>query len=879
MLLARIRALIARLGGLARPRRTEVDLDEEIATHLELLTDDLRRRGLSPADARTAAHRAFGGADQMKEEWRDQQALPMLDAFLRDTRVGVRRVAHAPGFAIASSLSLALGISAATIVYGWVSAVLTAAAPIADMDRLVGVWLHNRAQSETKTVVSAADFDAWRRRQTAFDLLVAQRSGSANVSGGVEPVRVQSAWVTADYFQLFSARPVLGREFTSDDERPGAARIALLGDRFWRDRWAGRGDVLGQQIRVDGAAATIVGVLPRNDYSPDLLMPLTLDPAAPDYRERALFVSARLKPAVTLDEARMTMQAIGEQLEREEPDAYRGWSINTRPLQEEFVGSQARLIFALLAASAGAVLLIACINIANLMLARGLSRARELALRTALGASRSRLVRQMLAESAALAAAGGALGLLAAWWGLQLMRGWFQAGAPYMERAAIDARVLAFALGATLLSALLFALLPALAATRETHMGALREGGRGTGSPSTRRLRGALVCGEVAGATLLVILALFFLRTLAAIRALPPGFETRNLLTWRLALPRAAYASDASVAAFYDRLLARAAAMPGAVVAGATSRAPTAGGRFNPNRTVIIEGRSAASDDARFADDLTITPGYLEALRVPIREGRAIAASDSVDAPLAAVVNATMARRYWAGTSPLGARIRLGDEPSPDAWRTVVGVAGDIRNDDIDAPTLPQVFVPLAQRPERDMTVVVRTADNPIAHVGDARAAVAMIDRNQPLFDVRSMDQLLEEDVRGTVVLVGLASIFGVVSLALAATGIYGVLAYSVAQSTREIGIRMALGSTASAVLARVIRQGLGPVLIGLSMGLAAAAGLSRALAGILFGVSSSDPATYAAAMAVMIGTALLACVIPAGRAARTDPLVALRCE
>jgi putative ABC transport system permease protein len=525
------------------------------------------------------------------------------------------------------------------------------------------------------------------------------------------------------------------------------------------------------------------------------------------------------------------------------------------------------------------LLLIAAVNITNLSLARATGRLKEVATRTALGAARVRVVRQLVTETTLLTLVGGGLGLALGYWGLGALATLGLADMPRAHEIRMDGVVIVFILVVALVLGVIVGAVPAMHIAGTNLNVVLREDGRtGTAGRGARTIRGALVVAQVALAFVLLLGAGLLMASFQQLLNVDPGFRPEHVLTGRVSPLKTRYSDEDSLRSYTSRALERIRALPGVEAAGATSFLPFS---WDSNSSVIIpEGYVMSPGESVVSpNQLYVTPGYLEALRVPIREGRAIAASDSVDAPLAAVVNATMARRYWAGTSPLGARIRLGDEPSPDAWRTVVGVAGDIRNDDIDAPTLPQVFVPLAQRPERDMTVVVRTADNPIAHVGDARAAVAAVDRNQPLFAVRSMDQLLEEDVRGTVVLVGLASIFGVVSLALAATGIYGVLAYSVAQSTREIGIRMALGSTASAVLARVIRQGLGPVLIGLSMGLAAAAGLSRALAGILFGVSSSDPATYAAAAGVMIGTALLACVIPAGRAARTDPLAALRCE
>ena len=873
-----LRVFMQRLLALVTRRLRRGDLDDEIATHLDLLTEDGVRRGLSPEAARAAAYRVFGGSAQLKEQYADQQGLPVLEDVGRDLMVAARTLRRSPWFVISASVTLALGIAATTVVFSWVSAVLSAAAPIQGMDRLAGVWLHNRAQGEMKTVVSAADFDTWRRRQTSFEQFAAQRETAFNLSGADQPVRTAAAAVTTDYFTVFSAQPILGRGFVPGDEQIGAPPVAVLGYRFWQRRFNGSPDVLGRELRLDGVPTTIVGILPRNDYSPDLAVPLRIDPGSPDFRERALFVSARLKPNVSLDEARASMQALGEDLERTEPAVYTGWSINTRPLQEEFVGPRARLVFALLAAAAGAVLLIGCVNVANLQLIRGASRAREFAVRTALGASRVRLVRQLLAEGVIVATGGGTLGVLLSYAGLQTLRGWFEAGAPYMERAVVDGRALAFALVATAVATGVFALVPAFRTMQAIPSAALRDGSYGTFGHGSRRVRGALVGGEVAIAVLLVMLAVLFVRGLVAIQRIAPGFDTQGLLTMRVTIPATRYATDANVSAFYDRVLDRLRSTPGVIDVGATARLPAAGSRFNPNRTVVIDGRVPAPDDTWFANDLTISPGYLEALRVPVRQGRALAASDAAPSPLVVLVNETMARRFWADASPVGARIRLGDEPR-DLWRTVVGVVGDIRNDDIDAPPLPHVYVPLAQRPTREMTLALRTTDDPLSHVAQARTAVAAVDPDQPLFEIQTMEQVLEDDLRQTVVLVGLAGLFAAVALALAATGIYGVVAHGVAQATREIGIRLALGATRSAVVGQVTRQGLIPVAIGLVTGAVVGAGVSRLLAGLLYGVSASDPLNYFVTVGVLAAAALLACVVPAVRAARTDPLTALRCE
>ena len=807
-----------------------------------------------------------------------------MRTLLQDLRYGVRTLRRAPGFAAISMLTLAIGIGATSLMFSWVTTILSAAAPVEHMDRLAFVWSHNRTQGETKNLVSLEDFVEWRRHQQSFDRFSAQRRGEVNLSGADQPVRASADFVTADVFEIFSQPPSLGRAFRPEEEQPGSPHVVILSDRFWRERFGGRIEVLGREVLLDGRPATIVGVLPKSDFAQDLRLPLVIDDASRDYGEHSVVVVARLRDGVSLEQARADMAGIGEQLERERPDTHRGWSVNTRPAQEEFVGPQARLVFALLAAAAGAVLLIGCANIANLMLARGIARARELAVRSAMGASRMRLVRQMLAESLVLAVAGTAAGLLVAQWGLGLLRAAFGADPAtrsIMERAVIDGRVLAFAAAACLLSTLVFGLLPALQSARSEVTHTLRDGSRATGSLRARRLRAVLVGAEVAMAVLFLVFAMLSMRTLASLQRIEPGFDGTNILTLRVSLPEVRYATDAAVTAFYDRVVVRLRASQDVITAGAGARVPAAGSRFNPNRSVVIQGRAAAPGETQFAADLTVTPGYLETLRIPLRRGRGLTAADDAGAALAVVVSDTMVRRYWNGEpdAALGARIRLGDELSPAAWRTVVGIVGDVRNDDIDSPPLPMVYVPLAQRPSREMTIALRTTGDPLAHVAAARAAVAAVDPEQPVYDVKTMARILEEDLRQSVILITILGIFAGVALALAAVGIYGVVAHAVAQRTHEIGVRIALGAAVGDVLSLVVRQGFAPVAAGLGVGIAAALGASQLLGSILYGVTPTDAVTYASVVAILAAVALVACIAPARRAAKVDPLLALRSE
>ncbi len=805
-----------------------------------------------------------------------------MTTLIHDLRFAIRTLRRAPGFTLVAILTLALGIGATAIMFSWMLVIVTAANPAPDMDRLAAVWSHNRTQGEAKNVVSPHDFVEWRRRQRSFDRFAAFRTGAVNFSGADRPVRVSALFATADFFEVLKRTPILGRPLRPEEELPGAPLVAILSERFWRERFGGREDVLGRTVSIDGRTATIVGVLPPDDFSEQVALPLTIDQASPAYFERSLFVFTRLKPGVSLEQARADMAGIGRQLEGERPDTHRGWAVNTTPLSEEFIGPQARVIFALMIGAAFAVLLIGCANIANLLLARGISRARELAVRAALGASRLRLVRQMLAESLILAIGGGAAALLVAHWGMAALRASFDVGNASMERVALNGPVLAFAACAALFSTMVFGALPAWQSARSASSDDLREGARSTGGGGrTGRLRASLVVAEVTLAVLFLIVAVLSMRSLAAVQRIEPGFDTTNLLTMRISLPEARYGSDAAVAAFFTRAVEGVRVGRGVLSAGAAARMPATGSRWNPNRSLVIEGRPAPAGETRFAADLTVMPGYLETLRFPVRVGRALRDGDGGNAPLVVVVSDTTVRRYFNGNAEkaIGARIRLGDEPEPGAWRTIVGVVGDVRNDDIDAPPLPMVYVPLLQRASREMTIVMRTAGDPLAHVEEARAAVADVDAAQPIYEVKSMDQILEEDLRQSVIIIGIIGIFGLVALVLAALGIYGVVAHAVARRTHEIGVRMALGAAIGDVIRLVAWHGFVPVAIGLALGLAGGLAVSQVMRGILYGVTPGDPATYATVVAALAAVAILACAAPARRATRVDPITAIRAE
>jgi putative ABC transport system permease protein len=793
-----------------------------------------------------------------------------------DLKTAVRQLRRAPGVALAAVLTLAVGIGSTSAVFSFIVAVMSASSPVDDMDRRVAIWSRNRAEAETKNAVSPGDFVEWRRRATLLDGVIATRGRSATLGGLDNAVRVSVQEVTGSYFEFFRWSPVIGRTFTPADDIPGAPRVIVVSYEFWRDQMASRPDAVGMTVRLDGEPATIVGVLPRMAAVGGIYVPLGLDPAGADRTTRNLFIFARLRDGVSLEQARAEMDTIGQALEAEFPTTHRGWSVNTRPLQEEFIGPQARLAFAILAGAVASVLLIGCVNVANLLLARGFARRGELAVRVALGAASWRIARQLLVECGVIAVAGAAASVLISRWTVQF----FQSTAPlaidspWMDAGGLNLRALSITGLAAIVATIASGLAPILASRRADLVSGLQASGR-SGIRANRRLTASLVAAEIALAVMLLIVSGLLMRTLIAIESLDPGFDVSNTLTATITLPQATAPADAS--RWFERAIARVRTLPGVLAAGATSRVPFAGSRFNPNRGLEIEGRtSAAPDEGTWAVDYIVTPQLLETLGVRLVEGRTFTDGDGAGAPLVAIVSRAMAQRFWPGRSPVGARLRQGDEAAGE-WRTVVGVVGDIRNDDADAPPIPYLYVPLAQRAARTMTLVMRSASEAAALTPSLRRAIAELDRDQALYDVRTMQDVLAADLAGSRVLIEILTAFALIALGLAGLAVWAVAAQSVGQRTREIGVRVALGATARQVTRLMAMQAFVPIAIGLALGLIAGLGVARIMRSVLFQVSPNDPITIAVTIATLATVGLIATLGPALRAARLDPLAALR--
>ncbi|MGN6391591.1 MAG: ABC transporter permease [Gemmatimonadales bacterium] len=802
-----------------------------------------------------------------------------MDALLHDLRYAIRTLRRQPGFALTALLTLAVGIGANVAIFSAVNGVLLRPLSFVQPERLIRVWgMHPQIGHES---ASLPDFLDWRAQAASVVRLSALSNTVFTLTGTGEPEMIPGAFVTADFFRTLGVAPLAGRGFAAGEDTRAGAHIAVLGEGLWRRRFGGDPGIVGRTIRLDGRAYDVVGVVPasaRIQAPIDVWTPLVTDTVL-NRRSDFLHVIGRLAPGASLAQARQELATVARRLADRYPDSNTDWSVDVVPLRESVVGPvhTALLLFLL---AVGLVLLIACANVANLMVARAAARERELVVRTALGASRRRLIRQLLTESVLLALAGGGLGVLLAGWGVHGLTRLDLGTLPRADEIALDGRVLVFALALSVTTGVLFGLVPALRFASGPADG-LRDGGRAVaGGRALRRIRSGLVLGEVALAFVLLIGAGLLVRSFDRLLRVDPGFRSDGLLTARLLLPGLTYPSDASQARFLETAVERLAAVPSVRAAAAVSDAPL--GDAPPYLTFSIQGQApSARGTVQDVELFSASPSYFETLGMPLVQGRLFEASDRAGAPAVALVNQAAAHRYFGGRSPLGARITF-DDPADTAaqWMTVVGLVGDIHHAALDEPSYPQVYLPIAQAPGRWMVLVARAASgDPIALAPVMRRVVGDLDPSLALSRVGTMDQRIAavtERPRLSALVLGS---FAAGSLLLAALGIYGVVSYAVVQRTRELGIRMALGAAQHSVVSMVVRQGMAPVAAGLGVGLAAAWVASRVLQSLLFGVGTSDPVTFLAVTTFLSGVALLACYLPARRAALSDPNAALRAE
>ncbi len=816
-----------------------------------------------------------------------------MSAFTQDLRYALRQLRRNPGFAAVVILTLTLGIGANTAVFSVLHGVLLRPLPYAEPDELVAIWtryLPSTGQDIPQFPVSAPEIVDYRDASRALEDVIPHRWSDRTLTGeGQDPVRVRVGFVGAGLLSLLGAGPALGRTFVEEEEAPGASRTVLLSHVLWRERFGGDPEVVGRTVELDGEAARVVGVMPEDFVFPDasvrLWTPLGWNETdLPSRGNHYLQAIGRLAPGVGLERAEAELEAIMGAWSEEYEHYAMGHFLFLRPLHEDLVGDVGPVLWLLMTAVL-LVLLVACANVANLFLARSQTRTRETAVRAALGAGRGRLIRQLLTESGVLAALGAVGGLALAAWGTGALARIDPGAIPRLEAVRLDATVLFFTGALAVATALAFGLVPAFRAARSGLAAAARSHVRAGGDAGGRRFRSALVAAEVTVSVVVVVAAGLLVRSFQELSAVDPGIEPRGVLTFDLSLPSAEYPASEQAPAFFERLLERIRGLPGVRSAASISVLPLTGAP--PRVDFQVEGEPAPPGGipAWNADVLYVQPGYFETMRIPLLRGRTFEAADRADRHLVAVVNRAAVRRYWPDEDPIGVRFTYDAGAEPIAWITIVGVVADTKVDGLDAETRPQVFLPHDQlrvaqgSPGRYQSVVVRTEGDPLALAPAVRGVVRELDPGLALANLRTADDVVEASVARPRLTAELLASFGFLALLLSAIGIYGVVGYSVARRSREIGIRMALGADRRRVLRLVLRQGMGPVAAGALAGLAAALAATRLLSSLLFGVSPADPAVFASVVVLLAAVGLLACWLPARRALRVDPATTLRYE
>ena len=801
-----------------------------------------------------------------------------------DFRYAWRMLRKSPGFAGIAVLMLALGIGANTAIFSLISAAFLRPLPFPDPGRLVAIWEDTPLFGMKYSPPAVGNYSEWKASNQVFDNMGALESWPFRLSGPAEPEEVYGSIVTASLFDTLRVKPVLGRSFLPEEDYPGPAKTVVLSYRLWRRRFAADPAIIGKQTLVNGEKHTVVGIMPQGFRFPDmqeLWVPMGAFFSREEFSNRGrhnLMVVARLKSGTSIQRANENLRAIAGRLAREYPRTNANVGAFASPLREHSTGTL-RNLYAILLGAVAFVLLIACANLANLLLARAAGRQREIAIRTALGAGRMQIARQLLAESLLLSGAGAGLGLLLAMWSFRFLAKLIPSEIAAMTPLGIDRLALAFTAGLALLTTLVFGGVPIVQALRADLNEALKQGGGRSGaSGRAGGMRGALVVCEVALSLLLLVGAGLMIQSFSRLRGVDPGFPSRNLLTMRVAPSMVRYAEPAQRVAFYRQVLRRIQALPGVKSAGFSIGIPVAfKGWYNG---VLPEGAAeAAGGEMPTANYRVVTSDYLQTLRVPLRHGRYLEERDGPDAPLVAVINETMARRFWPGTDPIGKRFKQGGWGPEAPWYTVVGVVGDIRGNGLDAPTRPEMYFSYQQQPAAPSGLIIRTLAPPESVASAVRREIRAVDAEQPVSDMMTMDEVLDQEVSHRRLQSTLLGAFSALALLLASFGLYGVLSYTVARRTREIGIRLALGARPGAILSSVIRQAMLLTATGVAIGIVAALALARTLGSLLFGVSARDPWTIGGTALLMLAISALASAGPARRAMQVDPIVALREE
>jgi putative ABC transport system permease protein len=844
--------------------------------------------GMGPMEARYAAQRRFGKQILLGEVSRDMWSFRFLETLFQDLRYGVRTLLKNPWFTLIAVITLALGIGANTAIFSLTSAIVLRPFDLPDLDRLVWVYETAPQQDNFFSGMSPADFADLRRQQKVFAGLAAFRSSNSNLTGVGEPERVRNSEVTAEFFRMLGVEAALGRAFLPDEEQAGRGQVAVLGYGLWQRRFGADPKIVGATISLDEKAYTVIGVMPERFDFPkpvELWTPLALGSEAwNERREQSLQVVARLNAGVELGQANAEVEALAARLAEQYPQTNAGRGATVRLLRRRPGSEYDQVFLNLLMAAAGFVQLIACVNIANMQLARASSRSREMAVRVALGARRVTLVRRLLTESLLLGLLGGVCGSLASFGLVDFIRGSIPLDqTQYIqgwESIRVNDRVMIFTLVVSLASSVVFGLVPSLRFSNPNLNEALKEGGRSDGGGAGgQRLRKALIVAEVALSLALLVGAGLMVKGSARMtEKQQKGFDPRHALTLRAALSPSRYADGRRIAAFHRQAQERLSALPGVESATSTSFLPGSGIWISTE--FQIEGRPAPPPgQERVSSFQKVGADYFRTLRIPVIKGREFSADDVEGTPPVAVVSETLARRYFPNEDPLGRRVKVSALESAAQWHTIVGVTGDVPRFMLDREMQPMLYLPNQQLPDRDACIVVRASGSPMAAVPAVRAQIAALDDKLPLYEIKSHEQVIADRMAGLRLIAALMVMFGALALVLASVGIYGVMAYAVSQRTREIGVRVALGARPQDVLRLVVGQSLKLAALGLAIGLPVALALGGVMAGALFGVVALEPMTFVGFMLLLTGVALLAGYLPARRAMRVDPMIALRFE
>jgi predicted permease len=870
----------------------EQELTEEMDAYLEMLIESNLKDGLNPIEARREALIEIGGIEQVKEQVREVRMGYLLETIWQDLCYGARMLLKQPGFTSVAVLTLALGIGANTAIFSVVNATLLRSLPYKNPDQIVMAWGTNPGGFgwRGKTGFSAPGFLDYQQQNQVFERMATFNGADFTLTDDDDPENIRGGLVTAEFFDVLAVQPILGRAFLPEDAQTGRNHVTMLTYNFWQRRFGSDPKLIGETIRLDATPYTIIGVLPKDfdfsipDYfqSRDLWLPNVLPRDNAERGHKYLSVIARLKPGVTLRRAEQDMSAITERLTREYPGQMTGFGVKLTPLHEQIVGDL-RPVLLLLFGAVGFVLLIACANVANLQLARASTRQKEIAIRTALGASRVRLLQQLLTESLLLALIGGLLGLLLAAWGIRLLTGLGVAGIPQGTVVTVDSTVLAYSLVLSFITGILFGLAPAFQRTPKRLSESLKEGGRNSAaSISGLRLRRLLTVSEVALSLILLIGAGLLIRSFVELLQVKPGFDTKNILTARIKLPKYSYPEATKQAVFYTQIMERIKALPGVTAVGATDELPPTMGTHS--NTFSIEGRAPIdqSNQGLAVQERLVTPDYFRAMGIPLITGRLFSDTDDEAATPVALINQTFASLFFPNENPIGQQIKFG---SANSWITIDGIVGDVRGFGLDKQPKSEIYLSYQQQkflpynPLPQMYLVVRTAGDPNGIVATVLGSVRELDKDLPFPQAQTMEAVLAASIserRSNMLLLG---VFAVVALILTSVGVYGVISYSVAQRTQEIGIRIALGAQSHDVITLVVRNGMGLVLLGTAIGLAGAFALTRLMSSLLFGVSATDPSTFILIVLLLITITLLACYLPARQATKVDPMIALRHE